>query len=143
MPPEDLLRGLIDATDPDNDTISNVLQGVKRPHDDETADEPMAKRDKLGEELDRMFALNPSPISTTTSSGSAAFSISAATAYPTPTDGPSTGGPSDPIAPSRTRGTLPIRARRRLPRVGNGTPMSRSGIPETSEPASSSDDDSE
>ncbi|EAQ88028.1 predicted protein [Chaetomium globosum CBS 148.51] len=144
MPPEDLLRGLIEDTDLNNDTTNNALQGLKRPHDDETADEPLAKRDKLGEELDRLFALNPSPVSATASSGSATFSISAAAAYPSPIDGPSIGGPPGPTVPSRTRGTLPIRAaRRRLPRVGNGTVMSRSGIPETSEPASSSDNDSE
>ncbi|KAK3294784.1 uncharacterized protein B0H64DRAFT_375533 [Chaetomium fimeti] len=128
----------------DNDTLNNALHGVKRPHDDETTDEPVAKRDKLGEELDRMFASNPSPVSTAVSSGSSAFSLPASTAHPTPTNGPSASGPSDPTAPSRTRDTLPIRpARRRLPRVGNGTAMSRSGIPETSEPASSSDNDSE
>ncbi|KAH6856551.1 hypothetical protein B0I37DRAFT_412469 [Chaetomium sp. MPI-CAGE-AT-0009] len=127
-----------------NDAISNVLQGVKRPHDDETTDEPVAKRDKLGEELDRMFASNPSPIPTAVSSGSSAFSISAATAYPAPTNGPSTSRPSDPTSPGRTRTMLPIRAaRRRLPRVGNGTAMSRTGIPEASEPSSSSDNDSD
>ncbi|KAK4039098.1 hypothetical protein C8A01DRAFT_47371 [Parachaetomium inaequale] len=143
-PPEDLLRDLIEITESSSDAISGALQGVKRPHDDETADEPLAKRDKLGEELERMFAAHPSSVLITVSSGSSAYSASAATARPTTANDAPTTTPSDPRGTRGLSNTLPIRIpRRRLPPLGNGTTMSRSGIPEASEPESSGDDDSE
>ncbi|KAK4156536.1 hypothetical protein C8A00DRAFT_12552 [Chaetomidium leptoderma] len=144
--PEDMLRDLIDATQSSSDAISAALHGVKRPHDDEATDEPLAKRDKLGEELERMSASHPTRVSNTAPFSSSEVSTLGTTTYSstTTTNGapPATSG-----IPTANRGgpaQLPIRTlRRRLPHRGNGTFMSRSGIPEASEPGSSSDGESE
>ncbi|AEO55246.1 hypothetical protein MYCTH_40310, partial [Thermothelomyces thermophilus ATCC 42464] len=149
-PPEDVLRGLVVVS---SEPASAALHGVKRPHDDETADEPLAKRDRLGEELERMFALHPSavppapaPAPALSAGSSSAFSTSATVAHPaTPANGAAaTRLPPHPTAVGRSAGTLPIRpGRQRLPRLGNGTAISRNRIPEESEPPSPSDGNSE
>ncbi|KAL2175631.1 uncharacterized protein P884DRAFT_45421 [Thermothelomyces heterothallicus CBS 202.75] len=134
-PPEDVLRGLVVvSSEPASAAASAALHGVKRPHDDETADEPLAKRDRLGEELERMSALHPSAVppapapapAPALSAGSSAFSTSTTIAHPAPANG--------------AAAILPIRpGRQRLPRLGNGTAISRNRIPEESEPPSPSD----
>lgn len=138
-PPEDLLRDLIDHTEASRD----VLHGVKRPHDNETTDEPQAKRDKLGEELERMFASHPSLVSNTVPSSSSAFTTVAAGVDNTPTtNGTSAAGSGNQITAVGSRGTLPIRAsRRRLLHLGHGTDMSLNEIPEASEPTTSNSGD--
>ncbi|KAL2153274.1 hypothetical protein VTH82DRAFT_4429 [Thermothelomyces myriococcoides] len=142
--PEDVLRDLVaESSEP-------ALHGVKRPHDDETTDEPSAKRDKLGEELERMSSAQhplavPAP---SLAAGSAAFSFtSAPVGHPAPTDD----GPADTrllhstdVGWTSSSGTLPIRSgRHHLPRLGNGTPISRNGMPEELEPLSSSEGSSD
>ncbi|KAL2167133.1 hypothetical protein VTG60DRAFT_1652 [Thermothelomyces hinnuleus] len=147
-PAEDVLRGLlVESSEPASAATSAALHGVKRPHDDETADEPLAKRDRLGEELERMFALHPSavPAAPVLSAGSSTFLTSATVAHPAPANGAAaTRLPPHPTAVGRSSaGTLPIRpGRQRLPRLGNGTTISRNRIPEESEPSSPSDCDS-
>ena len=141
--PEDVLRGLIEASELSDAAIRGVLHGVKRPHDDESADEPSAKRDKLGEELERMSASYQSAVPTSASSaGSSTFLTSVTAAHPRPlANGASNTGLPRPSVGGGTSGALPIRPQgRRPPRLGNGTTMSRSGIPEVSEPPSPSDD---
>lgn len=110
--PEDLLRDLIDIPESTGDVIRSFLHGVKRPHnnddDDDMADEPQPKRDKLGEELESMSGPSYLPSSIVVSSGSLAFSLLAASAPTVPTSDP---GPSTPT----TRSTLPLRPPRRRP----------------------------
>ncbi len=132
---------LIVPTSSGNDATKEALHGVKRSRDDETTDEPHAKRDKLGEELDQMCAVHPSPASSTVVS---TLSSSRAPPYISPANGPqntSTGGSTAGLA---TGGALPLRipGQRPSPRVG-GIAGFRGGIPEASEPASSSSDETE
>ncbi|KAK4251557.1 hypothetical protein C7999DRAFT_27974 [Corynascus novoguineensis] len=144
-PPEDVLRGLIEANELSDAAIRAVLHGVKRPHDDEPADEPSAKRDKLGEELERMSASYQSAVPTSASSAGSSTVLSSVTAaHPPPlANGASNAGLPRPSVGGETSGALPIRPQgRRPPRLGNGTTMSRSGIPEVSEPPSPSDENS-
>jgi len=56
---EDILRDLITETS-EKDTKQSY-RGVKRSRDDESADEPLAKRDKLSEELELMSTHHLSP----------------------------------------------------------------------------------
>jgi len=64
-PAEHFLRGLIAPTDATN-VFADASQILKRHHDGESADEPRPKRDKLGDELEKMHAtlLNASSPST-------------------------------------------------------------------------------
>ena len=144
-PAEDLLRDLIAVTESSSNATSNAAHGVKRPHDDEAADEPLPKRDKLGEELDQMFASHPTHASIMEPSVSMAPSASANTPYPQTTDATSTPNPSESTVTLGTLNTLPIRATaRRLRRLGNGTGTPHGRPSEHRGPASSSsDDDSE
>ncbi|AEO66822.1 9c3cd026-1ee0-42b1-b286-945124d990a7 [Thermothielavioides terrestris] len=143
-PAEDLLRDLIAVTEVINSALNGALHGVKRPHDDKADDEPLAKRDKLGEELERMAASHPAEVAASALPGSPGFSTSAAAAY----NGAANNGPaaiqSDLRLPPRTRNALPARARRRRrPGLGNGTATVLGGIPESDEPVSPGDDGSE
>jgi hypothetical protein len=134
----------MDGSDSISDAISGTAHGVKRPHDDEPADEPLAKRDRLGEELDRLFAEHPAQVSNTMPSSSSALSTWATTASAPLANGTPTTAPGDPAITTGTRGTFPIRASRRRPfQLVNGTTMSRNGIPEASEPATSVGDESD
>jgi hypothetical protein len=139
-PPEDLLRGLIDATEPTDDAANSLLHGVKRPHDDEATDEPLAKRDKLGEELERMSAAHPAPASIAVASGSPTLSTRTPTPSAVPINAATAPGPGEPTVTLGTRGRLPVR--RRPPHLSIGTPISRSAIPEGNEKTGSSDDES-
>ncbi|KAK4126131.1 hypothetical protein N657DRAFT_568213 [Parathielavia appendiculata] len=143
-PPEDLLRDLIDATESSSVAISGCLHGVKRPHDDETADEPLAKRDKLGEELERMSAAHLAAVSTLVAPASSAFPAAAARPYAPPANGSPLPDHGDPTVGMGTRGRLPIRPSGRRPQhPSNGTHLSRNSIPEGHEQASHCDDESE
>ena len=134
---------LIVPTSSTSDATREALHGVKRPRDDETMDEPHAKRDKkrdeLGEELDQMCADHPGPASTTVASTS-----SQAPVYVSPANGPRNTGPGGSTAGLATGGALPLRIPRERPspRV-SGAAGSHGGIPEASEPASSSGDERE
>ena len=135
---------LIVPTSSSSDATRETLHGVKRPRDDETMDEPdepQAKRDKLGEELDQMCANHPGSASTTVASTSSA---SQAPVNVSPANGPRNTGPGGSTAGLATGGALPLRIPRERPspRVG-GAAGSRGGIPEASEPASSSGDETE
>ena len=57
---EDILRDLITETS-EKDTEASY-RGVKRSRDNESADEPLAKRDKLSEELELMSTYHLSPL---------------------------------------------------------------------------------
>ncbi|KXX77920.1 hypothetical protein MMYC01_205921 [Madurella mycetomatis] len=125
-PVEDVLRDLIAVTGLRSDAVNDVLHGVKRPHDGEAADEPVAKRDRLSEELARMAASHnrcSSPTATSTCSTTSAASN--APPAPGPHDAPVTGSVSQPVALA-TRSTLPVR------NVGRPRPV---------EPATPSDDE--
>ncbi len=126
---------LIVPTSSSNDTTKKTLHGVKRPRDDETTDEPDAKRDKLGEELDLMCADNPGPASTAVASTS---STSKAPAYVSSANGPRNIGSGGSAAGLATGGALPLRIPRHRPSPRVGTTRSRGELSEASEPASSS-----
>jgi hypothetical protein len=115
---------------------------VKRPRDSEATDEPLPKRDKLTEELDRM-SMSPSahaPIAV--SSESPALSA-ARTTHANSANGVPTVGPGDPLVAQWTPRTLAIIARgRRLPGLDNGTTMPLGGLQESLEPGHSTDDES-
>lgn len=130
-PHEDYLRDLIPVTGFSIDAVRGGQHGVKRPHDDEATDEPQAKRDKLGEELERMSAPPSAPVAVMAASPSPAVSASA---LPT-MNGSQIVVPGDRPLVSRIRDALPIRhPAQRPPRLGSGTAMSRNGIPEALEP---------
>ncbi|KAK4134254.1 hypothetical protein BT67DRAFT_313085 [Trichocladium antarcticum] len=118
---EDLLRDLIVVTESSSNAASNPPHGVKRPHDDDAAGEPIPKRDKLGEELDQMSASHPVHTSAIE--------------------------PSIPVAssaiPPGMRNTIPTRATtRRLQRRGNGVETLRGGaFPEHPDSTTSSSDE--
>ncbi|KAK4109851.1 hypothetical protein N656DRAFT_800436 [Canariomyces notabilis] len=107
-PAEDVLRDLVIAvTEPGGNSSSDVLfHGIKRPHDDEVADEPLAKRDRLGEELDELAASHREASSTTVSPASPATLTWSVTVG--------------------VRTTLPVRpnTRRRRQKLVNGTESS-------------------
>ncbi|KAL2158979.1 hypothetical protein VTH06DRAFT_3009 [Thermothelomyces fergusii] len=127
--PEDVLRGLLaESSEPDS-AVSGAaaLHGVKRPHDEETADEPLPKRDRLGEELERMSALHPPAApAPPLSAGSSAFLTSAAVAHPAPVRGAADARLPRPAAVGTTAGTLPIRPGRQQPPRGWATARSYS-----------------
>ncbi|KAK4103603.1 hypothetical protein N658DRAFT_281147 [Parathielavia hyrcaniae] len=129
-PPEEVLRDLIDVTELSRDAILGSLRGVKRAHDDEeTADEPLAKRDKLGEELEGMSAAPLAPVSTFVATASSAFPTATAGSYPPAANGSPLPGHGDPTAGGGARGRLPIRpSERRHQRLSNGTGISRNPI---------------
>ncbi|KAL2133905.1 hypothetical protein VTI74DRAFT_1470 [Chaetomium olivicolor] len=130
---EDVLRDLIAVTESGSNATTAALHGVKRPHDDEASDEPCPKRDKLGEELDRMVALPPATTSLPASTAPSAGSTLQPTIYPAIADG--TSRSSDWIGPTAARGRLPIRAPRRpLPPLGNGTAVSHGSLLDLNEP---------
>lgn len=144
-PPEDLLRDLIAATDLSSDAVRSALHGVKRPHDDETNDEPVAKRDKLGEELEWMFSAQPTPLPASVAARSSAMSVPPAAA-PVSLPHRAQASSSSGNLPVRlaTQDTLPLRIPRRRPvRLPNAAVMSNGGIPDGLEPTSSSGDEKE
>lgn len=142
-PPEDLLRDLIAVTESSNNATSAALHGVKRPHDGQAADEPLAKRDKLGEELDKLFASHPVHASSMGSSVSMVSSASVNTTYHRTTNGGSTPNPSESTVTPGTRNALPIRTTTLRPQPpSNGGMQPGGGRPEDHS-ASSSDDGSE
>ncbi|KAH6635289.1 hypothetical protein B0J18DRAFT_43084 [Chaetomium sp. MPI-SDFR-AT-0129] len=144
--PEDVLRDLIDIPESTGDVIRSFLHGVKRPHndddDDDMADEPQPKRDKLGEELESMSGPNYSLSSIVVSSGSSPFSFLAASTptVPTRTVPTSDAGPSTP--PTRT--TLPLRPPRRRPlHLTNRTDVLQDGVSMGFGPSHSGHDEAE
>ncbi|KAK3906901.1 hypothetical protein C8A05DRAFT_40352 [Staphylotrichum tortipilum] len=135
--PEDYLRDLISVPGSSINPVHGGQHGVKRPRDDEATDEPLAKRDKLGEELERMYASRLALASATAASLSPAVSASslANTAHAPPATGIHLTVPGDRPLASTTRDVLPIRhPLQQPPRLGNGSAMSRGGIPEALEP---------
>ncbi|KAK4235510.1 hypothetical protein C8A03DRAFT_17767 [Achaetomium macrosporum] len=142
--PEDLLRDLIAVTESSGNAFSGVVHGVKRPRDGEATDEPLPKRDKLTEELDRMVMSQPAQAPITVSSGSSALSASATAAQAPPANGAPTSGPGNPVVAPWTRGTLAIRTPRRPPPgMGNGAAMPLGSLQETLEPGHPADDESD
>lgn len=119
-----MLRDLIAATEPEGGAASSALHGVKRPHDDEGADEPLAKRDRLGEELERMAASSTPTGSLSTTVPSTSIDTSPS---PTLVDAPIDNHADQPAA-AGTRDALPVRARRRRsPQPREGTEAPRHG----------------
>ncbi len=129
-PHEDYLWDLISVTGSSADTDRGSQHGVKRPRDDETVDEPLAKRDKLCEELERMSAPGSAPFSAMAASPSPAVSASANGSA----NGTQLTVPGDQPLTSRARDAFPHRHPVRPLRLGSGTVMSRNGIPEALEP---------
>ncbi|KAK0629734.1 hypothetical protein B0T17DRAFT_506258 [Bombardia bombarda] len=119
---EDLLRDLISPIDSSRNALTDPTHGLKRPHDGESAGEPLPKRDRLEEELEQMAAAyhedSPSPPS-----------------EPEDFDSTSTTGPDEQqqqqqtSSPTGSRRVLPIRqARRRVPSPHReGEPSRRQG----------------
>jgi hypothetical protein len=128
-PAEDVLRDLVIAvTEPGGNSSSDVLfHGIKRPHDDEVADEPLAKRDRLGEELDELAASHREASSTTVSPASPATLswVNANQARPSPHE-PASSNTTDQSVTVGVRTTLPVRpnTRRRRQKLVNGTESS-------------------
>ncbi|KAK3307007.1 uncharacterized protein B0T15DRAFT_510329 [Chaetomium strumarium] len=143
VPAEDVLRDLIAATEASGDALRGVVHGVKRPRDSEAADEPLPKRDKLTEELDRM-STSQSPRAPIAVSSESSASSSARTSHANSANGAPTASPGDALVTQWTPGTLAFRAsRRRPPGMGNnGTATSLGGPRERAEPGHSTDGES-
>ncbi|KAL2023410.1 hypothetical protein VTK56DRAFT_2767 [Thermocarpiscus australiensis] len=121
-PAEDVLRDLITVTELSSNAMVDILHGMKRPHDDEVADGPPAKRDKLGEELEEMSASCPAHVPIPTPPVSSVSSASVNTPYPSTTHGAPTNDLTGQTVIMGARSTLPVRtSRRQLPQLGNGT----------------------
>lgn len=106
LPQEDVLIGLIPATEPSRNSVDELLHGVKRPHDGESAGEPSPKRDKLEEELEQM----------------------AVEAHGENQAAPNTDSMPGPSAPSDDGGSVPSTGMRRvLPMRHAQRPSSRGG----------------
>lgn len=143
-PAEDLLRDLIAVTEAADDVVNGAPHGVKRQHDDETGDEPFPKRDKLGEELERMSATLPAPAPPTIIPEPSARSAITATTNDPAANFSSSVGLDVPELTLGPQGTLPIRARRRgLPGLDSGTGAPLDGLTESHGPVSSGGDGSD
>ncbi|KAL2260539.1 hypothetical protein VTK26DRAFT_5425 [Humicola hyalothermophila] len=142
---EDLLRDLIAATGSGSTAAADALHGVKRPHDGEASGEPSAKRDKLGEELERMAASNPVAHASVNENSTTISLPSSSALMPLvhPHAASDTATPSESTFTMGTRGALPMRpARRRQPQreTENGTGASRGDSPASSDQYNSSRD---
>lgn len=141
-PPEDLLRDLIAVLEASKNAASEASHGVKRPHDDDDdgdADEPRAKRDKLVEELDRMFASHPAPSPAAGAPVSLVSSASGTASYSHPPGSAANIDPGGPTAAPGTQRTLPVRtALQPLSRLGSGAETYSHGAPDPPDPGSSS-----
>jgi hypothetical protein len=121
-PAEDVLRDLIAVTDSSSNHDNDFSHGVKRRHEDEAGEEPLAKRDRLVEELELMLSSPPAQTAIRGFPGS-----SSASASTSAVDGPRAHGiqaarRSDPTVNRRSQDALAIRRlERRLPEMTNGT----------------------